>query len=99
MLPLAHQLLRFLGVVPEVRIFGAGVQPFEVVFEQVPSQRCLLSRLMACLISSTTTWVSARIVLLFHAGVWKAFLPKRADHKVRSARCKGIKGDDCRERQ
>jgi hypothetical protein len=54
---------------------------------------------MACLISSTTTWVSARIVLLFHAGVWKAFLPKRADHKVGSARCKGIKGDDCRERQ
>jgi hypothetical protein len=29
LLTLAHQLLRFSGVIPEVGIFGAGVQLFE----------------------------------------------------------------------
>ena len=45
---------------------------------------------MACLISSTTIWVSARMVFFCSVKFQTGFVSKPADHKVQSRRCKGI---------
>ena len=42
------------GVVPEVRVLGARVQLGEAALGADPSQRCLLSRPIDCLMSSTS---------------------------------------------
>ena len=52
LVPLAHQLLRRRGVVPEVRVLGAVVQFVQPGDARHPSQRCLLSSATDCLICS-----------------------------------------------
>ena len=64
-LALAHQFLRLLRVVPEVARPLPACSGNQAVLPPDPSQRCLLSRLMACLISSTMFCVSARMGACF----------------------------------
>ncbi len=50
---LAHQLLRLLGIVPEVGVFGDARSAQRDVAGRHPSQRCLLSSPIDCLALST----------------------------------------------
>ena len=56
--------LRGVGVVPEIRIFGKGVQFGETALGLIPVKRCLLSSPMDCLAVSTNASISARMVLV-----------------------------------
>ncbi len=60
-LALTHQLLRLQRLVPEARNPRHAHSGIQAALSLDPSQRCLLSRVIACLISSTIFCVSARM--------------------------------------
>ena len=60
-LALPHQLLGFLRVVPEGGVLGAHVQVIEPLQRLIPVKDASSAGLCACLISSTSFSVSARM--------------------------------------
>ena len=62
------------------------VQIFKPLYAPDPSQRCLLSRLIACLISSTSFCVSARMAVCLSCSKWRIRIG--ADHRDAPPACK-----------